>query len=320
MAKLTLADTPINKTAGGAVGEEYFSAVVRTVETNDYPVPSFPTSSPLFSDVLDEVNKCIPDNLLRTFIQLKNRLCSWYTLNKGELLPIFYMDAEALATKQCEHHSAYLSDAYLLGLEPRTTPGVNVGGMSAEEAQQHVLGNVSSLLCHIITHREMICLEAILMRSFIMSSLQRERIALLMMWVLLCLRLSPSFGTCSSFYTEICDVVSLCAGACSTTDEVENGRELSEDELGVRWNILFRSIMLIRNDWKGVEEPAEGVSSSRTDKPHASSSAEQGAVEAGRRLYEFYIDSGDEGDRNAASRGTCQEHGSVCRGRFCVRS
>jgi len=276
--------------------------MIRTVQFNEVEIPAFSFAFPAFADVLDDTTKSLPSVIKDNFVSVKGRLMSWYFSNKIELASVLFTDPDELANGVCKSHGVDLSDAYQLGVKDAQTPGVNIGGMSAEQSERHLAAIMSTSLCHHITHREMLILEATLIRAFLLSSQQRERFAMLVMWTLLCVRLSPNLVTRSPFFVDMCMPVTLSTGAQSMHDTVEQGRRMTVEETKFEWNSLLRKIKQIRDVWKDDKSFGDEERTERSDgeRVHEQMVAQligldrfmapgEDITDAGRRLYQYYV-------------------------------
>jgi hypothetical protein len=301
-------------------------AVSRTVDLNDVPLKPYSVSTPFYTEVFEGVKAVLPEAVIACFPTLKSEMLKWHSKNKSDVVRALYTDPPTLESARCGHHDMYLSNAFQLGVDPRSAHGVNIGAMTGEEAVQHLISNLGTLLCHEISHREMLVLEATLMNGFVRSTGQKERFAFLLMWLLVCVRLSPHVTSCSPFYREVCSAVSLPTGAQSICDEVEKGRLHSPTDSELMWSELFSRIRRMRYEWNildGESLEHEEMFAQLVDLDSFAMPGED-ITDAGRRLYQFYVENSDENGELDMSDSTlrpyCREHGTHCKGVFCVRA
>lgn len=230
------------------VSKEYFLAVSRTIQHESTGLESFCNTLSLRHEIF-KIPGSEAEHMLRDLPSTRKSLLDWYRHNIEDVVEILFMDQIRLLEDNCPHEK-FESEPLILDISPRATPGVDLGGMTADEQAEHIRFLLGELLCHAISHRELLALESVVIRCLLTSVSQASRFAFFSIWFMIALRHSPQVLPSSTFLRLMCSSVSLARGSSSGIDEVEAGRVMCEADSSRLWAKVIEDLSRSRNTWK----------------------------------------------------------------------
>lgn len=156
----------------------------------------------LFAEAITSVPEILLDNSDR----LMTVVLEWYTQHYCDVASALYLDESVYTVGRCEPHDIYHSAFREIGIVPVGMPGSVANWTDPEEAIHNVTSALDVLLCHTVTHSDVLILDGVLMHGMLQSETFYERHAYYCMWTLLALRHSGRTTDCLDTVVDLSEL------------------------------------------------------------------------------------------------------------------